>query len=64
MLHMAQTHEEVFAAAEVGYLMIDADLRISPKVKENMKAQLRGVFANPQTSLNRSRMIRRKRPIR
>ena len=64
MLHMAQTHEEVFAAAEVGYLMIDADLRISPKVKENMKTQLRGVFANPQTSLNRSRMIRRKRPIR
>lgn len=64
MLHMAQTQEDVLAAADVGYMMIDADLRISPQVKENMKAQLRGVFANPQTSLNRSRMIRRKRPIR
>ncbi len=64
MLHMAQTQEDVLAAAEVGYMMIDADLRTSPQVKENMKAQLRGVFANPQTSLNRSRMIRRKRPIR
>ena len=64
MLHMAQTQEDVLSAAEVGYMMIDADLRTTPQVKENMKAQLRGVFANPQTSLNRSRMIRRKRPIR
>ena len=59
-----QTPEEVYAAAEVAYASIDADLRLSPKVKESRKKQLRGVFANPQTSINRSRMILRKRPIR
>ncbi len=57
-----ETPEDVYAAAEVAYAAIDADLRLSPKVKESRKKQLRGVYANPQTSINRSRMIRRKRP--
>ena len=59
-----QTPEDVYAAAEVAYAMIDADLRLSPQVKESRKKQLRGVFANPQTTINRSRMIRRKRPAK
>lgn len=59
-----QTPEDVYAAAEVAYAMIDADLRLSPQVKESRKRQMKGVFANPQTSINRSRTIRRKRPIR
>ena len=64
MICSVETPEDVYAAAEIGYQMIDADLRLSPKVKENRKKQLRGVFANPQTSINRSRIIHRKRPIR
>ena len=64
MICSVETPEDVYAAAEVGYQMIDADLRLSPKVKESRKKQLRGVFANPQTSINRSRIIHRKRPIR
>ena len=59
-----QTPEDVHAAAEVAYAIIDADLRLSPQVKESRKKQLRGVFANPNTSINRSRMIRRKRPAK
>ena len=64
MICSVETPEDVYAAAEIGYQMIDADLRLSPKVKESRKRQLRGVFANPQTSINRSRIIHRKRPIR
>ena len=64
MICSVETPEDVYAAAEIGYQMIDADLRLSPKVKESRKKQLRGVFANPQTSINRSRIIHRKRPIR
>ena len=64
MVLMAETHEDVLAAAEVAYAAIDADLKLAPAVKENRKAQLRGVFANPQTTLNRYRMVKRKRPKR
>lgn len=64
MVLMAETQEDVLAAAEVAYAAIDADLKLSPIVKENRKAQLRGVFANPQTTLNRYRMVKRKRPKR
>ncbi len=64
MICSVETEADVMAAAEVAYEIIDADLRISDKDKESRKKQLRGVFANPQTSLNRSRMIHRKRPIR
>lgn len=59
-----ETPEDVLAAAEVAYAVIDADLRLSPQAKESHKKQLRGVYANPQTIINRSRMILRKRPSR
>ncbi|MDO5465355.1 MAG: hypothetical protein Q4F40_10515 [Akkermansia sp.] len=42
-----ETHEDVYAAAEVAYAAIDADLRLTPRQKENRKRQLRAVFANP-----------------
>lgn len=64
MICSVETEADVLAAAKVAYEMIDADLRLSPRVKQSRKKQMEGVFANPQTSLNRSRMIRRKRPIR
>lgn len=57
-----ETHEDVYAAAEVAYASIDADLRLTPRQKETRKRQLRGVFANPQTALNRSKTYRRNRP--
>ena len=61
---MAEKPEDVYAAAEVAYACIDADLRLSEREKESRKRQMRGVFANPQTTLNRSSMLLRKRPIR
>lgn len=64
LILLAETHEDVWAAAEVAYAAVDADLRLSEQVKINRKKQLRGVFANPQTTLNRSRMIKRDRPKR
>lgn len=64
LITTAETHADVLAAAEVAYEMIDADQRLTPAVKESRKRQLRGVFANPQTSLNRARMIHRTRPRR
>lgn len=64
LILMAETPEDVYAAAEVAYATVDADLRLSPEAKELHKKQLRGVFANPQTALNRSRMIKRRRPKR
>ena len=64
MVLMAETQADVLAAAEIAYAAIDADLKLTPAVKENRKAQLRGVFANPQTTLNRYRMVKRKRPKR
>lgn len=60
----AETVADVQAAAEVAYAVIEADLRIPPAEKESRKRQMRNVFANPQTSLNRARMILRKRPRR
>ncbi len=60
----AETPADVQAAEDAACDMIDADLRLSPGVKESRKRQMRGVFANPQTTLNRARMIRRKRPRR
>lgn len=62
LIRTVETPQEVYAAADVAYAIIDADLRLSPEVKESRKKQLKGVFANPQTSINRSRMIYRKRP--
>lgn len=62
LIRTVETPQEVYAAADVAYAIIDADLRLSPEVKESRKRQLKGVFANPQTSINRSRMIYRKRP--
>ena len=64
MILLADTQEDVLAAAEVAYAAVDADLKLTPAVKENRKAQLRGVFANPQTTLNRYRMVKRNRPKR
>ena len=64
LIRMAEKPEDVYAAAEVAYASVDADLRISSREKESRKHQMRGVFANPQTTLNRSRMFLRKRPIR
>ena len=61
---LAETHEDVLAAAEVAYAAIEADPRLSPEVKKSRINQMKGVFANPQTTLNRSRMIKRKRPKR
>ena len=62
LIRSVETPEDVYAAADVAYAIIDADLRLSPEVKESRKRQLRGVFANPQTSINRSKMLYRKRP--
>ena len=59
-----ETPEDVRQAAEVAFAMIDADRRLSSEQKENYKRQLRGVFANPQTSINRSKMRKRRRPKR
>lgn len=59
-----ETPEDVQQAAEVALAMIDADRRLSSEQKENYKRQLRGVFANPQTSINRSKMRKRRRPKR
>ena len=64
MVRCVETHADVLAAAEVAYASIDADLRLSPRVKESRKRQMQGVFANPQTTINRSRMLFRKRPAR
>jgi thioredoxin-related protein len=64
MVRCVETHADVLAAAEVAYASIDADLRLSPRVKESRKRQMQGVFANPQTTINRSRMLLRKRPAR
>ena len=64
LIRMAEKPEDVYAAAEVAYASIDADLRLSEREKESRKRQMRGVFANPQTTLNRSSMLLRKRPIR
>ena len=64
LIHGVETPEEVYAAAEVAYAMIDADLRITAEEKESRKRQLRGVFANPWTSIRRSRIIYRTRPKR
>lgn len=61
---LAETHEDVLAAAEVAYAAIEADLRLRPEVKKSRINQMKGVFANPQTMLNRSRMIKRNRPKR
>jgi hypothetical protein len=61
---LAETHEDVLAAAEVAYAAIEADLRLSPEMKKSRINQMKGVFANPQTTLNRSRMIKRNRPKR
>lgn len=64
LISSAETEADVMAAAEVAYRIIDADLRLSAQEKESRKKQMRGVFANPQTTINRSRSMRRKRPIR
>lgn len=64
MIYLAENHEDVLAAAEVAYEIIDADTRLSEKAKATRKNQLRGVYANPQTTLNRSRTRRRTRPSR
>lgn len=64
LIRTAETPADVYAAAEVAYAGIDADLRLSEREKESRKRQLRGVFANPQTTLNRTRMLLRKRPAR
>ena len=64
LIRLAETQADVLAAAEVAYASIDADLRLSPREKESRKRQLRGVYANPQTTLNRTRMLHRKRPAR
>ncbi len=64
LIRMAETTDDVLAAAEVAYASIDADLRLTPREKESRKRQLRGVYANPQTTLNRVRMLYRKRPVR
>lgn len=64
LILLAETHDDVWAAADVAYAAIDADLRLTEQVKLNRKKQLQGVFANPQTTLNRSRMIKRNRPRR
>lgn len=64
LIYCAETHADVLAAAEVAYAMVDADTRLSDKEKESHKRQLQGVFANPQTTINRSRMLLRKRPSR
>lgn len=62
MVRLAENTDDVLAAARIAYASIDADLRLSRQEKESRKKQLRGVFANPQTTLNRSRMLYRKRP--
>lgn len=62
LMRSLETHEDVYAAAEVAYAAIDADLRLTPRQKENRKRQLRAVFANPQTALNRSKTYHRNRP--
>lgn len=64
LISSVETEADVLAAAEVAYQIIDADLRLTAEAKESRKKQLRGVFANPQTTINRSRAMRRKRPIR
>lgn len=64
LVRLAETPADVYAAAEIAYAAIDADLRLTPREKESRKRQLRGVFANPQTTLNRTRMLHRKRPAR
>lgn len=64
LILLAETHDDVWAAADVAYASVDADLRLTEQVKLNRKKQLQGVFANPQTTLNRSRMIKRNRPRR
>ena len=59
-----ETEADVLAAAEVAYAAIEADLRLTPRVKASRKRQMQGVFANPQTAINRSRMMHRRRPVR
>ncbi len=61
---LAENTDDICAAAEVAYAAIEADLRYTPRQKELLLRQLRAVYANPQTPLNRSRSIRRKRPAR
>ena len=64
LISCAQTEADVLLVAEVAYAIIDADLRIPASEKSLRKQQLKGVFANPRTTLNRSRMLKRHRPIR
>ena len=61
---LAENTDDICAAAEVAYAAIEADLRYTARMKELRLRQLRAVYANPQTALNRSRSIRRKRPAR
>lgn len=61
---LAENTDDICAAAEVAYAAIEADLRYTPQEKELLLRQLRAVYANPQTQLNRSRSIHRKRPAR
>ena len=63
-LFLAETEEDVLAAAEVAYAAIDADLRLTEAEKQDRKAQFRAVFANPQSTLKRYRMVKRNRPKR
>ncbi|MBE6417135.1 MAG: DUF255 domain-containing protein [Akkermansiaceae bacterium] len=64
MICSVENEADVLRAAEVAYAIIDADLRVPEHEKASRKKQMQGVFANPRTSLNRSRMIKRRRPIR
>lgn len=64
LLFLAETEEDVLAAAEVAYAAIDADLRLTEAEKQDRKAQFRAVFANPQATLKRYRMVKRNRPKR
>lgn len=57
-----ETPEDVYAAAEVAYASVDADLNLTADQKEKRKRMMRGAFANPQTSINRSKMRHRRRP--
>ncbi len=64
LLFLAETEEDILAAAEVAYAAIDADFRLTEAEKQDRKAQFRAVFANPQATLKRYRMVKRNRPKR
>lgn len=64
LISTVDTEADVRAVENLAYELVDLDDRLSVAAKVRRKNKLQSVFANPQVLINRSRMMKRKRPIR